>query len=370
MTRISLMLKAGHTVEIITRLASHFEARHGMSVDIEVVSEDEAYDRLSSGHNLPDICTVPYWYLADLVEKAVLAPVQRDQFPGRSHPLAESALSYHGHLWAIPHTLTGGALFIRREMLPVGLYHHPRTFQEFLDMWKDVIHHGSSVAIRAGQAFSSAETYRGLLFSAGIRLFGENDELFSDPAVEALQNIVDRMRRQKQTLTGLEYSDMGALLPSGEAVMMFDTSAWATFYSMDETLSEEVSYGPLGDNPPAPFFYAEGLGITSACADPEAAAALINWRHSPDVIREEVTSLNRIDFPRLDLLDEQWFQARITGPSQQAYDAVFASWAAIPNDYPLEGQGFVTWGRCLMAAIEDAVNGEGLRSALNRRFSR
>jgi len=134
---------------------------------------------------------------------------------------------------------------------------------------------------------------------------------------------------------------------------------------LDESFSNSVSYGRLGAERPAPFLYAEGLGISSACRNADAARALISWRHSPDVIREEVGSLNRIDFPRVDIRSETWFSEILDrGANQAVFPEVLESWEAIPSDYPLRGTGFVAWGRGLMAAISDAVDGAELSKSL------
>lgn len=371
MVRLSLVLKAGHTVEIIRRLAPSFEAETGVGLDIEVVSEDEAYNRLTSGNRLPDICTVPYWYLADMVASGTLIGLRSDDYPGDSHPTALSALTLDGTLFAIPHTLTGGALFTRTDLLSPTVGPDAGSFEEFLSHWDTIIDQASSVAIRAGSAFSSAETYRGLLYAAGVDAFSSHNRADSSQLLEPLGALVDRLRRQNQSLTSRDYAQMGELFATGQATMMFDTSAWATIYALDSTFSEKVAYGKVGHDRLAQFFYAEGLGITSACLDVEAAQAVIRWRHSPAVIREEVSSLNRIDFPRRDLVNEPWFSEVLgKGDNQTVFDTVMASWEAIPANYPITGQGFVPWGRSLMVALSEAVDGADLAEALDAHVKR
>lgn len=371
MVRLSLVLKAGHTVEIIRRLAPSFEAETGVGLDIEVVSEDEAYNRLTSGNRLPDICTVPYWYLADMVASGSLIGLQSNDFPGDSHPTALSALTLDGTLWAIPHTLTGGALFTRADLLSPTIGPDVGSFEEFLSHWDTIIDLGSSVAIRAGSAFSSAETYRGLLYAAGVDAFSSNHRANNRQLLDPLGALVDRLRRQKQSLTSRDYVQMGELFATGQATMMFDTSAWATIYALDSSFSSNVGYGRVGRDRPAQFFYAEGLGITSDCRDVEAAHSVIRWRHSPSVIREEVTSLNRIDFPRRDLVREPWFgEVLAKGDNQAVFDTVMASWDAIPANYPITSEGFVPWGRSLMAALSEAVDGADVAEALDAHLKR
>ncbi len=367
MVRLSLLLKAGHTVEIIRRLAPQFEAEHGVGLDIEVVTEDDAYDRLASGRNLPDVCTVPYWYLAEMVDAGSLRALDRADYPGISHPLALHAMTYEGAIWGIPHTLTGGTLFTRLDTASGGMPADADSFEDFLDRWDTLIDHGSSVALRAGSAFSSAETYRGLLWAAGVAAFDGSGDLHLGDILDPLDALVDRLRRQKQSLTGLDYAQTGDVFTDGRASMMFDTSAWATFFALDESVSPLISYGHLGTVTPAPFFYAEGLGITSASAHPDAARELLRWRHSPPVISEEVSSLNRLDFPRSDVWSEPWFVDILQqGTNQHVFDHVQSSWSVIPAEYPLAGRGFVSWGRGLMTAIAEAIRGEELSVALAR----
>lgn len=370
MVRLSLLLKAGHTVEIIRRLAPRFEAEHGVGLDIEVVTEEQAYNRLVSGAQLPDVCTVPYWNLAELVDAGSLAPLERSDYPGESHPRALQAMTYNSKLWGVPHTLTGGTLFTRVDHVPDGFGTDAASFEDFLSMWDQLIEDGSSLAIRAGSAFSSAETYRGLLYGSGFDVFRGGEEADLTGLKGPLEAIVSRLRRQKENLGALDYGQMGQLFADGLASMMFDTSAWATIFALDDSLSRLVSFGRLG-SPAAPFFYAEGLGITQSCVHLDAAKALIRWRHSPEVIREEVETLNRIDFPRVDIVGEEWFRRLMNkGINHAVFDEVISSWDAIPVDYPISGPGFLSWGRSLMAAIADSTGGADLSQAIEKQFMR
>lgn len=366
MVRLSLVLKAGHTVEIIRRLAPSFEADTGIGLDIDVVSEDDAYDRLASGSDLPDVCTVPYWYLAEMVGSGSLIPLTASDYPGEGHPAAVAALTHQEELWAVPHTLTGGSLFVRSDLAPSRLKPEASSFEDFLSMWDQLIDRGSSVAIRAGRAFSSAETYRGLLYAAGVDAFGAEEQADVSVLIGPISDIVDRLRRQKEDLSSLGYAEMGELFSAGRAAMMFDTSAWATIYALDSNLSSQVAYGLLGQQRPAQFFYAEGLGITSACRNVDEAKAFIRWRHSAHVIQEEVTSLNRLDFPRVDLVREVWFSELLNrGTNRHVFESVMEAWQAVPADYPIARAGFVQWGRAVMAAISDAVQGASVADTLN-----
>jgi ABC-type glycerol-3-phosphate transport system substrate-binding protein len=368
MVRLSLLLKAGHTVEIIRRLAPRFEAEQGIGLDIEVVTEDQAYQRLMSGERLPDVCTVPYWNLAELVDAGLLAPLEISDYPGESQPRALQAMTYESQVWGVPHTLTGGTLFTRADRVPDGFRTDADSFKDFLSMWDQLIQAGSSLTIRAGSAFSSAETYRGLLYASGVNVFRGGED--ADPAglKDPLEAIVSRLRQQKENLVSLQYGQMGQLFAEGLASMMFDTSAWATIFALDDSLSKLVSFGRLG-SPSAPFFYAEGLGITQACAHPEWAKALIRWRHSPEVIREEVETLNRLDFPRVDIVGEEWFWRLMNkGINHAVFDEVVASWDSVPVDYPISGPGFLSWGRSLMATIADSVGGADLSQAIEKQF--
>jgi len=364
MVTLSLLLKAGHTVEIIRRLAPQFEAQHGISLNIEVASENEAYGRLVSGKDLPDVCTVPYWYVAEMVEAGSLSPLIAKNFPGESHPTATAALTYKNQLWGIPHTLTGGTCYRRNDSIPLSTESPNATFEDFLVTWDSLIESGQSLAIRASADFSSAETYRGLAHAAGLDLFADDVASNFESFEKGLWPILSRLRQQPARLTSLGYVAMGDLLPSGSATMMFDTSAWATIYGQDENLEGSLSLGPIGGANSAQFLYAEGLGISSSCANQDAANALIAWRQSDTVLKEEVTSLNRIDFPRLDLQQKEWFKEQVGwGFNSRVFAEVLRSWGQIAPNYPVRGSGFVVWGRRLMEGVRNTIDGPSMSSS-------
>ncbi|MEC4630632.1 hypothetical protein VSS86_23155, partial [Bacillus safensis] len=67
----------------------------------------------------------------------------------------------------------------------------------------------------------------------------------------------------------------------------------------------------IGAEAPAQFLYAEGLAVTAWCDQPDAATEFLRWRHSEPVLRAEVEQVGRIDIPRLDMREHDWFDAYV-----------------------------------------------------------
>lgn len=357
MRELRVLLKAGHTVEIIQILKSDFEVQHGCTVLLDVVSEEEAHQRLSAGVSLPDVCTVPYWYLGELVDKNLLAPWTSSDVEGQFHPRAWEALSPFGTTWAIPHTLVGGALAWIRDRVPAGAV-PTGPLHDLIRAAGEVPHEIMPLALRGNRHFSSAETYRGLAFAAGVDLIGSGDFPSLIALETALGELLDLLAQRGRALADLDYGRMGYLLPDGHAAMMFDTSAWATLYARERPEAfAAMTFTQVG-TPPCQFFYAEGLGVLASSSHQELAREFIRWRQSGAVLQHEILELNRLDFPRLDIRGTDWFnQVGSAGTNARVLEIIDASWASIADNYIVTRSDFVLWAHRLMDVITPVISG-------------
>ena len=368
---LSVWLKAGHTVEVMRRQSADFTAETGIEVDISVVPEGQAHDHLVSGARRPDVVTVPHWYLDELVDLDVLRPVgDPTAMPAHARfpTAALSALSRSGSIWAVPHTLTGGVLSYRKDVLEQAGVAPPRTVDDVLSTARalaqtpavDGALHG--LVARASGEFSSLETYSGWAWARGLRVLPDTGSADPDVVEAAVGDLVDVLRATAPAdLASRDYAAVGQLVAEGRAAMLFDTSAWAFFFEDPHSsqVAGRMGYTTVaGPHAAAQFLYAEGLGVTAWCPDPGAAAEFIRWRHSQAVVRDEVETFGRLDVPRTDLWDTQWYQESVAARGLEDYLAVVrASWELADVGHVPRRADYVPRAREVMAAIGAVVSG-------------
>jgi ABC-type glycerol-3-phosphate transport system substrate-binding protein len=368
---LSVWLKAGHTVEVMRRQSADFTAETGIEVDISVVPEGQAHDHLVSGARRPDVVTVPHWYLDELVDLDVLRPVgDPAAMPAdaRFPTAALSALSRSGSTWAVPHTLTGGVLSYRKDVLEHAGVAPPQTVDDVLSTARalaqtpgvDGVLHG--LVARASGEFSSLETYSGWAWARALRVLPDTGSADPDVVEAAVGDLVDVLRATAPAdLASRDYAAVGQLVAEGRAAMLFDTSAWAFFFEdrRSSQVAGRMGYTTVaGPRAAAQFLYAEGLGVTAWCPDPGAAAEFIRWRHSEAVVRDEVETFGRLDVPRTDLWDTQWYQESVAARGLRDYLAVVrASWELADVGHVPRRVDYVPRAREVMAAISAVVSG-------------
>lgn len=366
---LTVWLKAGHTVEVIQRSAAAFYEATGVDVNLSVIPEGSAHDALVTGESRPDVVTVPYWYLDELLDKNVLCPLD-ELLPANGVAwqefvsVAVDALSRGGLHWAVPHTLTGGVLSFRKDLFESAGLESPKTLD---DVTRAARLLGTSatpsygLVARASAEFSSLETYAGWAWARGIRVLPESGN--PDPATvgKGVSDLVEVLRETAPPKLSLRsYAQVGELVAQGRAAQLFDTSAWAFFFENPQlsTVAGRMGYTTIrGPSAPAQFLYAEGLGITSWSRYPEEAAAFIAWRHSDRIIRAEAEDLGRFDLPRADLWATDWYRDAVARRSLEAYlEVVRRSWEEADCAHFVARADFVPAARAVMRAIAGVVD--------------
>src|SRR5919112_5513021 len=269
---LSVWLKAGHTVEVMRRRSADFTARTGIEVDISVAPEGQAHDHLVSGVRRPDVVTVPPWYLDELVGLDVLQPLDEPAAvpTGARFPSAAlSALSRSGSTWAVPHTLTGGVLSYRADVLDAAGVTAPETVDDVLSTARLLAESPRTADVpyalvaRASGEFSSLETYSGWAWARGQRVLPDKGSVDPDVAEAAIGDLVDVLRATVPAdLVQRDYAAVGQLVAEGRAAMLFDTSAWAFFFEDpgSSQVAGRMGYTTIaGPHAAAQFLYAEGL---------------------------------------------------------------------------------------------------------------
>lgn len=362
MESLRVWLKAGHTVEIIRRLLPGFTDETGIQVVLDVVPEGVAHDALMEGPDVADVVTVPFWYLEELRANGILRPVSASELGLAEQafvPEALHALTRGGSLWAVPHTLTGGMLAYRRDVFDAAGLDRPQTLADVLASDALLRERGLGLVVRCNREFSSLETFAGWAAAKRIKLLPDEGV----PSLEDLQrgvgDLVQAMSGRGRHLAGLDYAGVGGLVGTGTASHLFDTSAWAfQFEDPASPVRGLMAYTTVADSLQAQFLYAEGLGITAGCRSEPAARKFIAWRHSEEVLRAEVEGVRRIDIPRADLREKNWYREFVASQGlQECLHAVDESWKCIDSRHVALRPDFVEAARTLMGAVSDTIAG-------------
>lgn len=362
MRPLKVWLKAGHTVRIIEQLLPQFSRQTGIDVELTVAPEGEAHDGLVSGSTQPDVVTAPFWTLNEFLERGILTPVPLME-PGFNDlfvPLAIDALTRDGTLYAVPHTLTGGVLSYRKDLLEAVGLDVPRGLEDVItaDRLLRGAGRGGLVA-RADAEFSSLETYAGWSAGRGLTLLPDRGEVDLQTLRDGVGDLVASLRYEGSELAKRNYAAVGELVVEGRAALLFDTSAWSfRFEAHDSPVRGRMGYTVLAETAPAQFMYAEGLAVTTWCEIPEAAWSFIQWRHSEYVIRAEVEQVGRIDLPRLDIRDSSWFIDYVREHRlMRCLDALDASWSAGSTAHVAQRADYVVAARQAMGVISGVIAG-------------
>jgi ABC-type glycerol-3-phosphate transport system substrate-binding protein len=368
---LKVWLKAGHTVEVIRRSAGQFSERTGVEVDVVTVPEATAHDALLGGESRPDVVTVPYWYLAELTSKQILQPLDRLMAEegvdwGGYVPVAVQALSRSGQRWAVPHTLTGGVLSYRADLFDAANLNPPETLGDVVHACRVLQGRGDcahGLVARASSEFSSLETFSGWAWGHGVRLLPNAGDPVAALIEDGVADLVEALREAaSHDLTTRDYGQVGDLVAQGRAAQLFDTSAWG--FCLEDPRQSRVAgrmgYATVrGQARPAQFLYAEGLGVTSWTELSREAAAFIAWRQSEECLRAEVEEVGRLDLPRRDLENFEWFRDAVQARRLDAYlSVVRESWAEAAPDHLTSRVDFVPAARRLMQVLSSVVGGE------------
>ena len=364
---MDVWVKAGHTVEIIRELLPEFTEQTGIDVHLTVVPEDVAYASLRDGTQRPDVVTCPFWYLDELVALGVVAPLRLDDVgrkTGDFPATALAALTRAGQLYAVPHTLTGGVLSYRADILNSYDISQPRTLDDVIaaaNTIRRALDLRAPLIARANPEFSSLETYAGWAAAKGIQLLPDQGAPDQAALEEGIGDLVAQLRQAPNSdrLVAADYNILGAEMQADRAVMMFDTSAWP--YLLDSRTSPvagRMGYTVITDITAAQFMYAEGLAVTSWSPHREAAQQFIRWRHSHPVIQAEVDRVGRFDLPRLDVHESEWFRAAAHEAGANEWLAVIRSaWEHASLDHVPQRTDFVPRAREIMRAISATIAG-------------
>lgn len=363
---LKIWLKDGYTVEVISRLADEAQDAVGTSIEITVLDEAAAHDRFVEAARRgegPDITTVSFWYLQEYARHGWLRPlavIAPDVDVDRYHPTARRAMSVDGELMAVPHTLIGGMLSARQDLLSEAKLTLPDG-PAAICMAAAELGGGefAGLVARARPDFPSFGTFCGWAWGKGVSVLDDDPREVADSIEDLVATLRDHGGSEPASR---DYVAAGERLLMGRAALAFDTTGWGN-YLEDPSRSDvvgRIAYGvPRGTMAALQFPYSEGLAVTSWCADAAAAARFLSWRHDPVTLQRECLEQGRFDFPRTDLRSWPRVEEAADRRALAPYLKTLAeAWDAIElESFPLRPD-FVEVGRRFMEPISAAVAGE------------
>lgn len=327
-TELNLVFKEGYEIEAILNYIDEFEAETGITVNIEVYDEPTARQKFAldstSQGGAYDITSASFWNLPEFVQAEWLEPLDGyvdspndPWFDEESLPVgAVEAMTVAGEQYAIPHTIIGGMLFHRTDILEKHGLEPPTNTDEIIavaDALAELEPDLSPFVARGAPTFASLGTMLGWAYGYGALLFdADNCPTATDPQmVRAMEDFVYLMQeRGPSDAASLTFTQAGEKFSSGQSVMMFDTSGFGTIFENPEIsqVAGQVGFnssvtGPAGN--PLQWLYNEGLAISKYSKNKEAAWLLLQWRVSDDVTFPELLEIGRTDVPSLNVLGSQ-----------------------------------------------------------------
>lgn len=372
---LSVWIKDGYTVEVLKRRLDDAAAAVGTDIDLRVLDEVGAHDTFVEAARAgtpPDVVTVSFWYLPEYAANGWLRPIAEVD-PAVDleayHPTALAAMHAGGELLAVPHTLIGGMLSARGDLLDAAGLALPEDPAALCSAAATLATPGrAGLVARARPDFPSYGTFSGWAWSKGVALLEDEP----GTVAAAIEDLVATLRTHgAPDAAAMDYIAAGDALRTGQAALAFDTSGWGNVLE-DPSQSDVVGrmrYGvPRGPAAALQFPYSEGLAVTAASTRADLAARLLAWRHDPATLTREALEQGRVDFPRRDLRAWPDIAEAAEARGLEGYlTALAAAWDAIElASFPLRPD-FVDVGRKVMGPISAAVAGrvDDLAAALS-----
>jgi ABC-type glycerol-3-phosphate transport system substrate-binding protein len=323
-TKLRVLLKEGYEIQAIQKYKSDFEQATGIKVELEVYDEPTARQKLvldtTSKTGTYDITSASFWNLPEYVKAGWLQPLNEYQDKAKDewlHPEdlpkgAMDSMTVDGKLYAIPHTIIGGMLFYRKDVFDALGLKAPQTTDDILAAAKTIKQKRPDLIPFSGRGaptFASLGTELGWAYGYGTTLFDKENRPHADsPEMKkAMTDFVTLMKDYGPSdAASLTFTQAGEKFSSGQGAMMFDTSGFGTIFEdpKQSKVAGKVGFGiPTGPaGKPLQWLYNEGLAVTAASKNKNAAWLFLQWRVSRETTMKELTELGRTDVPSLHVL--------------------------------------------------------------------
>lgn len=295
--------KSGYHPDEMKMIADLFQELAGIEVHIDYFSYDDAHAELSEMAAIYDIMAVDHIWLAELVSKNLLTPL--DEYMDRSlqrdiPSTVRDAFRYQNRIWAFPFLVNFQLLFYNKKMLTqAGFEKPPGALEAMVEQMKRLKHNGIVEypwTDAWGQGEALVTEFIWLTGAFGGELFDKDGTpLFDqDPGIRALEFMVMLLNEQLANPAILKNDEIAAKddFLGGRAAF---TSNWLFLQGLlnDPTVSDIVGQGKIGLLPSSKSVAAkttsvsafQGIALTATSADKETAWKWIRFITSPLVQR-------------------------------------------------------------------------------------
>ncbi|MDP8928557.1 MAG: sugar ABC transporter substrate-binding protein [Actinomycetota bacterium] len=387
-----ITVAAVDTMEDTETLLSEFEKNHpDTKVQFVILPENELREEVpkdiaTEGGQYDVVAIGPYeapiWAARGWLTKL-------DDYVGKGDydvedlmPQLREALSYQGHLYAVPYYGESSFLMYRKDLFAAAALTMPGrpTWQqvaEFAAKLHDPKNGVVGICLRGqsgwGQLLAPLNT---VILTFGGRWFDENwnPQLTSPETKQAVQFYVDLVRNYGQpNASNSGHSECKTLMAEGKAAMWYDATVFGR--SLEDTRESKVA-GKIG-YAPAPvvktknsgWLWAWSLAIPITSKDPDAAWEFASWATSKEYVRLVGQELGWVRVPpgsRLSTYELPRYREATTAFAQATLDAIQTVNVAQPGVHPQPWVGvqyvgipeFQGLGNRVSAEISSAIAGQ------------
>jgi len=381
-TTLNLLLKEGYEIDVIQANIEDFEEATGIDVVIEVYDEPTTRQKFildaTAKTGAYDITAVSFWYFPEYQINGWVEPIETfianntDSEWWNEDDIPASALevfSADNKRYAMPHTIISGLSYYRKDILDKHNLDYPKTTDDVLELMpklKELEPDMIGISARGAPNFASLGTYLGWAWAYGAQLLDEDlkPHANSPEMVKALTDYVDLLRNYGPVdVSSLGFIAAGEKMQSGNAIFMFDTSGWGSILEdpKNSTIPGKIGYSILtGPTDRAlQWIYMEGLAISSASKNKEAAWLFLQWRMSRETTMKELTELSRTDTPNLYILNSPEYKEFAEERNITDYTEILPeSWKLADIRYWPFIPEFVEIGDTFMIEISAALAGQ------------
>lgn len=306
-TNLRLLLVNHWWTDAIKGRIAEFEKLTGMTVTLDVLSEDNYYQKaaveLSSGTGNYDALMVGNLQAGQYTAAGWLAPL--DDLLGKSAIIdanwykiddifgsGRAAGTYKDQLMALPIATEAEVIIYRKSLLEKAGIGPIRTFDDLVAAANATNKDGiAGIVGRGRRGLDVVWVWTGYFLGAGGNFFADGKAgLNTDAARQATDIYINKLLKANgpQGTANMSWLEASTVFKEGKAAMYTDASGQLAVV-LDKATSRVVddvgayAWPSMGSQSPAPNYWFWLLGMPAASRNQDAASLFIAWATSPEV---------------------------------------------------------------------------------------
>lgn len=294
------------------KLVEAFEKKYpNIKVKVQELpnSTDEQHNTyvtaLSAGDSSIDVLAMDVIWTPEFAAANWLLPLDdkfTEEMRSKMLPGPVEAVTYNGHVWAVPRFTDAGVLYYRKDIISTP----PQTWDELIQMAKENV---GKEGTKYGIVFQGNQ-YEGLVCDAleliysngGSVIEGNKVTIDTPQAIAGLQYLIDLVKIAPPGVTTYQEEDARNVFQQGEAIFMRNWPyAWSLLNSDDSPVKGKVGIAPIprgkDGKEGSPVLGGWNLGINKYSKHPEEAWKFIEFVTSEE--GQKITALEGGNLPTL-----------------------------------------------------------------------